>query len=87
MSFIPVMAKLNFLNFHLQEIRILEWFLKDHVTLKTGVMMLKIQRCITGINYILKYIQIKSNQINYIFDQINAALISIKYIFQKHKKS
>ncbi len=23
---------------------ILEWFLKDHVTLKTGVMMLKIQR-------------------------------------------
>ncbi len=31
------------------------WFLKDHVTLKTGVMMLKIQLCITGINYILKY--------------------------------
>jgi len=27
---------------------ILEWFLKDHVTLKTGVMMLKIQ--ITWIN-------------------------------------
>jgi len=26
-----------------QQIIILEWFLKDHVTLKTGVMMLKIQ--------------------------------------------
>ncbi len=36
------------------QISILEWFLKDHVTLKTGVMMLKIQLCFTGINYILK---------------------------------
>ncbi len=25
-----------------QQISILEWFLKDHVTLKTGVMMLNI---------------------------------------------
>ncbi len=40
-----------------QQISILEWFLKDHVTLKTGVMMLKIQLCITGINYISKYIK------------------------------
>ncbi len=32
------------------------WYLKDHVTLKTGVMMLKIQRCIIEIKYILKYI-------------------------------
>ncbi len=32
---------------------------EDHVTLKTGVMMLKIQIYITGINYILKYIQIE----------------------------
>ncbi len=30
---------------------------EDHVTLKTGVMMLKIQLCITGMNYILKYIK------------------------------
>ncbi len=30
---------------------------EDHVTLKPGVMMLKIQRCITEINYILKYIK------------------------------
>ncbi len=37
------------------KISIFQGFLKDHVT---GVMMLKIQLCIAGINYILKYIQI-----------------------------
>ncbi len=31
---------------------------EDHVTLKTGVIMLKIQHCVTEINYILKYIKI-----------------------------
>ncbi len=31
------------------------------MTLKIGVMMLKIQLCITEINYILKYIQTKNN--------------------------
>ncbi len=36
-----------------------EGYLKDHVTLKTGVMMLKIQLCITDMNYVLKYIQIE----------------------------
>ncbi len=34
---------------------------EDHVTLKTGVMKLKIQRCITEINYILNYIKIENN--------------------------
>ncbi len=34
---------------------------EDHVTLKIGVMMLKIQLYITGIKYILKYIQIESS--------------------------
>ncbi len=29
--------------------------MKDHVTLKTGVIMLKIQLCITGINYTLYF--------------------------------
>ncbi len=29
-------------------------------TVKTGVMMLKIQHCITGINYIWKYIKIEN---------------------------
>ncbi len=38
-----------------QQINILEWFLKDHVTLKTGVMILKIQLCIE-ISCILQYI-------------------------------
>ncbi len=33
---------------------------EDHVTLKTGVMMLKIQLRITGIKYILQYIQIEN---------------------------
>jgi len=28
---------------------------------ENGVVMLKIQRCITGINYILKYIQIENS--------------------------
>ncbi len=43
-----------------QQISILEWFLKDHVTLKTGVMMLKINFYHRN-NYILKYIQIESS--------------------------
>ncbi len=33
---------------------------EDHVTLKTAVMMLKIQLCFTGMNYILKYIKIEN---------------------------
>ncbi len=32
-----------------------EWFLKYHVALKTRVMMLKIQLCITGKSYVLNY--------------------------------
>ncbi len=39
---------------------------EDHVTLKTGVMMLTIQIFITGINYILTYIKtIKLNILNH----------------------
>ncbi len=44
-----------------QQISILEWFLKDHVTLKAGVMILKIQLCITEINYILNELKQKIN--------------------------
>ncbi len=36
-----------------QQISILE------LSLKTGVMMLKIQLCITGINYIFKYLKME----------------------------
>ncbi len=43
------------------QISILEWFPKDHVTLKTEVIMLKIQLYITGINYNLKYIKIENS--------------------------
>ncbi len=64
-----------------QQICILEWFLKDHVTLKTGVMMLKIQLCITGINYIFKYLKMEKLfkiLLFYFIYQINAALVNIK---------
>ncbi len=37
-------------------------FPKDQLTLKTRVMMLKIQLSITGINYILKYIKIENGR-------------------------
>ncbi len=40
------------------QISILELYMTDNVTLKTVVMMLKIQFAITGINDILKYIKI-----------------------------
>ncbi len=43
---------------------------EDHVTLKTGVMMLKIQRCVTKINYILKYIKMGNLEIVIIFHNI-----------------
>ncbi len=36
---------------------------EDHVTQKTGAMKLKIQRCVTGINYILQYIKMKNSYI------------------------
>jgi len=61
--------------------------LKGHVTLKTGLMMLKIQLCITGINYILKCIKIDniSQYFYFIFDQINASLASRRNLFSKPK--
>ncbi len=38
---------------------------EDHVALKTGVRMLKIQLRITGINYMLKYIQIETRHLKF----------------------
>ncbi len=51
------------------------------------VMMLKIQLCITTINYVLKYIKIISHNITFfcIFGQINATLMSIRHFFKKKK--
>ncbi len=72
------------------EIILLEWFLKDHVTMKTGVMMLKIQHWITEMNYISKYNKIENSYFKFyfffflqyycfycIFDQIDAALVRL----------
>ncbi len=53
----------------------LELFLKDHVTLKTGVMVLKIQIVIIFHNIIAFTV---------FFNQINAALVRIRNLFQKH---
>ncbi len=69
-----------------QQISILE-VSEDHVILKTALMMLKNQRCITEINYILKYIQVENdifncNNISQYFSfysilyQINVALVN-----------
>ncbi len=46
-----------------QKINKLE-YLKDHVTLKTGVIIMKIQLYITWINYILKSIPIEKLILN-----------------------
>ncbi len=67
------------------QISILVGFLKDHVTLKTGVMMLKIQLWITEINYILNYIQIENYfKMKLYFKilpyQIHAVLVNISFI-------
>ncbi len=67
---------------------------EDHVTLKTGVMMLKIQLCFTEINCILKYIKQETNTRNcnnisqyycsfLYFDQINTALMTIRASIKK----
>ncbi len=53
--------KYEAVQLHEQQISILEWFLKNHVILKTGVMMLKIQLCNQRLNYILKYIKIENS--------------------------
>ncbi len=49
------------------QISTLELFLKDHVTLKTGVMTAtEISFNITGINYISQYIQIENVSVTYV---------------------
>ncbi len=58
---------------------------EDHVTLKTGVMMLKIQLRITEINYIYNMV-IVFNCFYSIFDQINAALVNRRDFLKKLTK-
>ncbi len=52
------------------QISFLEWFLKDHVTLKTGVMTLKIQ--LLFLNY----------SFYGLFDQMHKALVNLRDFFQ-----
>ncbi len=51
---------------------------EDHVTLKTGIMMMKIQLCITEINYILQYIETVISNCNFKMYSI----LYFKLIFQ-----
>ncbi len=51
-SIVVYFLKSNIKQFLEKQTSISELFLKDHVTLKTGEMMLKILLCITGIHYI-----------------------------------
>ncbi len=46
--------------FIVQQISILEWFLKDHMVLNSGVMGAENTTLITAISYILKYIKTES---------------------------
>ncbi len=65
-----------------------EWFLKDHVTLKTGIMMLKIQFTITSLNDILKSIKIEIFKI-VLFHNIPIFIVFFYQIFAalvEHKK-
>ncbi len=52
---------------------------EDHVTLKTGAMMLKIQLCITGINDMLLYIETVISNCNF---KMYSILFYFKLIFQ-----
>ncbi len=54
-----LLSTLKIIIFFLQQISILEWFLKDHVTLKS--IDAENSELITGINYILNYIQLEYN--------------------------
>ncbi len=58
---------------------------EDHVTLKTGVMMLKVQLCITGINYILKYITIENSY--YSFNNVFMILQFLQYLIKQVQPS
>ncbi len=68
-----------------------EWFPKDHVTLKTGVMTQKRKSAFNHRNilHFLKYIEIENNILNCnnisdfysMFDQTNTALVSIRDSF------
>ncbi len=51
------------------------------MTLKTGVMMLKIQLCITGINTIVQYITVGNSYFNYCNITVFLTLVRIRGFF------
>ncbi len=58
--------------------------LNDIVTLKTGVMMFKIQLCVTGINYISKYIQIEKSYFKFqIWQKDNFFFFKLRFTANK----
>ncbi len=83
--FLTLIIKRKFLE---QQISILEWFLKDHVTLKTEVMAANFSFAITGINYILKYINIKRLFVIVIIfhNAVFAVLWLVKCSLGEHKR-
>ncbi len=68
-----------------EQINILKWFLKDHVSLKTRLIS------ITGIHFIQNYIKIEISYFHnmfsglVLFDQMNATFVTRDF-FQKHLK-
>ncbi len=64
-------------NFLSTKISILEWFLKDHLTVKTEVWAIENPAfAITGINNILKYIKIENSYFTSYFNFILLLFIS-----------
>ncbi len=73
--------------FREQQISVLEWFLKGHVTPKTGGNNAENLALITEISYMLKYIKIENSYFKWsnisqyywfccILDQLNVGLVS-----------
>ncbi len=62
-----------------KQIGILELFLKDYATLKTGVMMLKIQLWSEELITLENILKLKTMSfLKKLFDQINETLVSIR---------
>ncbi len=60
--------------------RILKCFLKDHVTLKTGVIAAENSAVITGINDILQYSQIENKLIKIVMNVQNFRFLLLAFL-------
>ncbi len=65
------------------QISILEWFLKDNLTVKTGELaaqnLFKFENTLQEKTLVLNCNNISQYLFYYVFDQINAALVSIRH--------